>query len=702
MVAETLERESVQGPIDQVQQYDLINTTTRDSPEPDFAPPDITPPNSPSPVSPNMQNQNNPLASFSVSDVILGYSLRHKLSDTAVTDLIEMLKVLGTPNVPRNIRQIFSFEQAKTFFFCSCLDCRPTAFSCQTCGESNNFFYLPCFETNCFRIVRRHFSSGVSLDMSLYTDGVSTFVSSKYSLWPIYMVFNDLDISVRYKLNNILICGIWYGKVKPPMQKLIELCFTPHLEKFNSCFIIENFSFTLHIKFLIADKPARAMLLNFQSSNARYFCPLCTATTVTSTVDNRRHVFVPLSMENVEERTKEWFTTCAYSATESGVPEYGIKGYCFLQNIQSFDVVKSNIFDYMHSICLGVFKSLINLLFFASSSMNFFRRQTAQFDRTIKSIKFPSQIVKSAPLLSNHGLWQAKDYRNFFLFVFPILFDGDNSAPVQCVMTLRRGMLLVLGPLNDSVLTNCKNDFENFLLSFKNLFGEHHVTPNFHDLVHLPDMAKSCNSITGFSGFNFEHINGRLARLCHGNKRFDIQIARKLDAIMSIEHPDQNDSSPFAVFLKSLHSGKKWKCSFFINSQVQIVGKTRRLHNVSDSLQSLFSGATVYFSSRMILNSKKISVASYDASKKFSNSSFISSDFSTFLSLENIYFQKTESLRCFLEVKIFDLIQNDLSIFSIIGEGRTECLPAENFLENNLFCLKHGNAVIAVPKLEYY
>ena len=131
------------------------------------------------------------------------------------------------------------------------------------------------------------------------------------------------------------------------------------------------------------------MCLNFQSHNASYFCPLCTATSKVDFIENIRHSYIPLDvMFNSEKRTHTGFLALAYSAESTNLPDYGVKGLCFLTNINTFDIVISNIIDYMHSICLGVVKKTIELLLKKSDIRNKFLK----LRDLVKVMKIPSYV----------------------------------------------------------------------------------------------------------------------------------------------------------------------------------------------------------------------------------------------------------------------------------------------------------------------
>ena len=45
------------------------------------------------------------------------------------------------------------------------------------------------------------------------TDGLPVLQVSKYSLWPIYLMINELPPKLRF--NNLILAGVWFGNVEP-------------------------------------------------------------------------------------------------------------------------------------------------------------------------------------------------------------------------------------------------------------------------------------------------------------------------------------------------------------------------------------------------------------------------------------------------------------------------------------------------------
>ncbi|CAG7817798.1 unnamed protein product, partial [Allacma fusca] len=82
--------------------------------------------------------------------------------------------------------------------------------------------------------------------LSLNTDGVSPFRSSKFSFWPILISLNELDYGLRRQ--NTLIVALWCGK------QFASFCYAP---------------------MFIADSVARCAVQGLNQFNGKYGCPWC-------------------------------------------------------------------------------------------------------------------------------------------------------------------------------------------------------------------------------------------------------------------------------------------------------------------------------------------------------------------------------------------------------------------------------------------
>lgn len=62
-----------------------------------------------------------------------------------------------------------------------------------------------------------------NISFTWYTDGVKIFKKSKYEIWPIYLVINELPYSERMKISNLLLVSLWFGEKKPNIQYVLDI-----------------------------------------------------------------------------------------------------------------------------------------------------------------------------------------------------------------------------------------------------------------------------------------------------------------------------------------------------------------------------------------------------------------------------------------------------------------------------------------------
>lgn len=109
------------------------------------------------------------------------------------------------------------------------------------------------------------------------TDGAPLFTSSSYSIWPIFLMVNEVPFKVRTK--ELILAGLWFGKDKPDMN----VFFKPYVDEMRElstkgveC-VINGVERVINIFNLICcvDSVARAPVQGFTQFNGRYGCSLC-------------------------------------------------------------------------------------------------------------------------------------------------------------------------------------------------------------------------------------------------------------------------------------------------------------------------------------------------------------------------------------------------------------------------------------------
>ena len=206
----------------------------------------------------------------------------------------------------------------------------------------------------------QHFYSDPEhLAFSLSTDGVPIFKSSSTSLWPVYLIVNNLPPDIRMKSENVITASLWYGSCKPPMQCLLSPVVKT-LRKLSTVGItlstpIGPKTFRGKLQLGVFDLPAKAAVLNMKQFNGEYGCSTCLNPGIHQ---NGARIYKPVS---AELRTDEMVQLNAEKAVELGMPVQGVKGHSVLTAV--IDTVDSVPVDYMHAVLEGVTRWLLHRWF---------------------------------------------------------------------------------------------------------------------------------------------------------------------------------------------------------------------------------------------------------------------------------------------------------------------------------------------------
>jgi hypothetical protein len=385
-----------------------------------------------------------------------------------------------------------------------------------------------------------------NISFTLNTDGVPIFKSSKFSIWPVYLMINELPFKLRKQSENMVFCGLWFGDVKPfmatfsqPLHKSLKKLEEDGISITNG---EENITCKAFLICITADLPARSILLNMNQFNGAFCCVYCLekGRTFQTKKKGSVHVF-PFNAEQPHGylRTHDGSIADAVKAVNTCSTVQGIKGPSFLMCLNSFDYVKGTCIDYMHGVLLGITKLLINLWISPSYSKEDF--SVASFSEVIDSrllqIKPPSFITRVPRSISSHfKYWKASELRSWLLFYsVPVLQDilHENylfhySAFVQAIHCLSGNSIASCS------LDHAEKLLAYFVMTFPALYGERYQTLNLHSLLHLSECVRNLGPLWAYSCFPFETANGYVTKLFHGTQHVDMQILSSVNVIQML------------------------------------------------------------------------------------------------------------------------------------------------------------------------
>lgn len=381
------------------------------------------------------------------------------------------------------------------------------------------------------------FPANVSFIMN--TDGVAIFRSSKVSMWPIWLVVNELPPELRFSKSHMLLAGLWYAEEKPTMtsflRPLVEEISILHKEgilvntpdgPLRSCAIL--LCTTL-------DLPAKASVANMKQWNGEYGCSVCLDpgdNTVCST--SRSWGSNP---DNIL-RTHNGILQDARGSLTSKKPVNGVKGISILALHKPFDLVKGVAIDSMHAVFLRVVLSLLTMWFSTEhKNKNYsLRRKIAFCNQRLLSIKIPDTITRTPKRLEEASKWKASELRAWlFYFAIPVL-QGVLPLPYMKHFSLLVVGVYILSKENVTVndIKMAEEMLKSFHAEYGHLYGHSKVTMSVHLLSHLTNYVKYWGPLWTFSAFAFEGMNRHLKKLFHGTRDMSYNLALSFSMVQMI------------------------------------------------------------------------------------------------------------------------------------------------------------------------
>lgn len=516
--------------------------------------------------------------------LILAFSLRYQISDTAISSLIELINIIVgqkfiNPSL-YHLWKVFNVNKekvVKTHFFCekchSYLDNNDGKLTiCSTCKvevKTNNVQKSSCFMTISLESqIKNMINSGtinlkyiqdfnnmkvsnqfsdinngkmyrkiqnqndsLFLTYNFSVDGVSMYNNAKGSLWPILVTINEIPPTIRFQ--NVLLAGVWFGKKEPKMDVYLKPFVEESIKLAEEGIILApdaKHTLKVYAACCCADSVARPCIQNTTQFNGYYGCSWCRhpGFIVNGTV---KYIYKDHLL--YADRTEREVMKLMHDAMTVGKSIQGVKGPSALLPVPLFNVVSNFVPDYMHGILLGVTKYIVNAWFDSrNNSREFYIGSNANCtlisDRMSKII-FPHNVGRVPRTIYERVLYKACEWKNFLLYMCLPCLKGILRQPYYDHISLLVGAVSML--MKNSITTNDLETADELIMKFVTdtqiLYGEDFMTYNMHLLLHFTTSVANWGPLWCHSMFVYEGYNATLQSFIMGTCGIKTQAVKR-------------------------------------------------------------------------------------------------------------------------------------------------------------------------------
>lgn len=348
-----------------------------------------------------------------------------------------------------------------------------------------------------------------------YTDGIPVFKSSKFSVWPVYLIINELPYNERLEKENVILAGLCFGDNKPVPNLFLSPLYNGIEQLLNGVPLdVPDVQAPVNVKAIIisgtCDLPAKALFLNVKQYSGKFGCHKCKI--YGQRVDN---VQVYPYTRNLRMRTEAETLVHAQTAELHDRPTI-ISRLVYMW-------IRTTALDAMDYIFVGLIKALLKLWFdvlYANERFSVFHLIDVVDKRLIELL--PPEFFQRRPRSIKEHLksWKASELKNFcFYFSLPILEDILHRDYSEHYKLLVLGVFLLCRPsTSGEMINNASRALNEYVSRFENLYGLRHMSSNLHSVLHFPQTVRDLGPLWVYSCFPLKDPNGKIKNLVHGSK----------------------------------------------------------------------------------------------------------------------------------------------------------------------------------------
>lgn len=390
------------------------------------------------------------------------------------------------------------------------------------------------------------------IKIAVGVDGLPISKSSSGQLWPI------LAYIIPYH-DYVFPVGVYYGFQKPLDSNDFLFDFIGEvLELTTNGIILNNELKKVTLEVMCCDVPAKSFLLRVKGHSGFFSCTRCTHEG--EYINNR--VCFPY---NVISHTKRSHNDYISMNNEEHHVSSIISCIALIPDINI-----TNLFslDYMHLVCLGVMKKLINLwMNNGPLSVRLSSKKIKQLSLNLEKMRssITNDFARKPRRIEEYPRFKATEFRQLLLYTGPIVLK--NILSDECYkrfMSLNIAMKILLSKDHSAYLNYAAELLNYFVKVFQQIYGSHYVSHNVHSLLHLVDDYITYGPLDNCSCFPFENYMKVLKSMLRKHEKPLQQIIKRYEEIIN------NDNIKFTNSKFNTFTIKKPDC-FVLTTGGEIV-----------------------------------------------------------------------------------------------------------------------------------
>jgi hypothetical protein len=417
-------------------------------------------------------------------------------------------------------------------------------------------------------------------------DGLPIFKSSGLVFWPILIRIINGDCDKPF------VVGIYSGTTKPhSVHDYLSEFVSEMVSVISDGITIGDNHFDVTLKCIMTDAPALAMIKCIKGHCGYSGCPRCIQ-------EGSRAANCTVFLEtDAALRTDDAFRSNLYEDDH----QCGISPLLALP----IDMIKDIPFDYMHLVCLGVVKRLLNMWISGPLPSRVPSRLIQEISARLLLLRgqLPHEFARQPRSLVELARWKATEFRQFLLYTGILVLDGIlqqiNPKMYLNFLLLHTAIQIMCRPalLNDGTIKFAHECLVNFIRTAAELYGEQMVVYNVHGLTHLSEDVARHGCLDSYSCFPFENYMSSLKRCVHSPNNPLAQVVCRIEEQGLCQKAHSNKKLKKGLSLRNglVRDRSPDNCVRLTDGNVGIVLEQKRTDDGWILMCKLFRDAELFF-----------------------------------------------------------------------------------------------------------